>query len=162
MFYNTVVLTNRGFDIVLTIFDTITVVPFRSSFWKSSDPNFASGPFPSPLTTTFVRTQQRKVIRVLLLQVGSRGLPSSTVELRKSLRSCERRVLLVAQSETEFQSKLQSPHLGAIGNVGYASPTATVHATVRQIEVNVVENIEELELKLGLSSLRNGEILEHG
>ena len=52
----------RGFDIVLTLFDTITVVPFRSSSWKSSDPNFASGPFPSPLTTTSVRTQQRKVI----------------------------------------------------------------------------------------------------
>ena len=52
----------RGLDIVLAIFDTITVVPFRSSSWKSSDPNFASGPFPSPLTTTSVRTQQRKVI----------------------------------------------------------------------------------------------------
>ena len=52
----------RGLDIVLAIFDTITVVPFRSSSWKSSDPNFASGPFPSPLTTTPVRTQQRKVI----------------------------------------------------------------------------------------------------
>jgi hypothetical protein len=38
------------------------VVPFRSSSWKSSDPNFSSGPFPSPLTTTSVRTQQRKVI----------------------------------------------------------------------------------------------------
>ena len=52
----------RGLDIVLVLFDTITVVPFRSSSWKSSDPNFASGPFPSPLTTTSVRTQQRKVI----------------------------------------------------------------------------------------------------
>jgi hypothetical protein len=50
----------RGLDIVLALFDTITVVPFRSSSWKSSDPNFASGPFPSPLTTTSVRTQQRK------------------------------------------------------------------------------------------------------
>src|SRR6266850_30157 len=75
----------RGLDIALTLFDTITVVPFRSSSWKSSDPNFASGPFPSSLTTTSLRTQQRKVICVLLLQVGSRGLPSSTVELRKSL-----------------------------------------------------------------------------
>jgi hypothetical protein len=52
----------RGFDIVLTLFDTITVVPFRSSSWKSSEPDFSSGPFPSPLTTTSVRTQQRKVI----------------------------------------------------------------------------------------------------
>jgi hypothetical protein len=75
------------------------VVPFRSSSWKSSVPNFASGPFPSPLTTMSVRRQQRKVICVLLLQVASRGLPSSTVVLRKSLRSCELRVLLVAQLE---------------------------------------------------------------
>jgi len=35
----------RGLDMVLAIFDTITVVPFRSSSWKSSDPNFLPGLF---------------------------------------------------------------------------------------------------------------------
>jgi hypothetical protein len=53
---------HRGFDIVLALFDAITVVPFRPSSWKSSDPSFCPGPFPSPLTTTSLRTQQRKVI----------------------------------------------------------------------------------------------------
>jgi hypothetical protein len=52
----------RGFDIVLAVFDAITVVPLRSSCWKSSDPDLSSEPFPSPLTTTSLRTQQRKVI----------------------------------------------------------------------------------------------------
>jgi hypothetical protein len=52
----------RGFDIVLALFDAITVVPFRSASWKSFDPGFAPRPFPSPLTTTSLRTQQRMVI----------------------------------------------------------------------------------------------------
>ena len=34
------------------------------------------------------------------------GLPSSSVELRNSLRSCELRVLRVAQLEIELQSEL--------------------------------------------------------
>jgi hypothetical protein len=34
------------------------------------------------------------------------GLPSSSVELRNSLRSCELRVLLVAHLEIELQSEL--------------------------------------------------------
>ena len=51
----------RGFNIVLVIFDT-AVVRFRSSPSKSPDPNFASGPFPSPFTTTLLRGQQRKLV----------------------------------------------------------------------------------------------------
>ena len=125
-----------------------TVVPFRPSSWKSPDPNFASGPFPSPLTPTSVRTQQRKVIGVLPLEVGSRGLPSSTVELRKPLRSFDRYVLLVAQLECKFNSQL---HEARWRGLLHLAERRTIKIAVHRRwpeELRVIEHIESFKPEL--------------
>ena len=46
----------------LALYDARNGGSLWSSSWKSSDPGFSPWPFPSPLTTTSLRTQQRKVI----------------------------------------------------------------------------------------------------
>lgn len=74
----------------------------RSSSWKLADP-IELGLFPSPFTTTLLRAQQPKVVSVLLMQVGSRGVSSSVIWLRKTAHA----VLLVAQLENQLQRKLQ-------------------------------------------------------
>ncbi len=66
--------TLRGFGLHLTILDTSTVVPFRSSSCQSPDPILA-GPFPYALTTmAFDHSRQRR-FEINSCKPVSRGLP---------------------------------------------------------------------------------------
>jgi len=92
-----------GFDIVLALFDTKTVVPLRSSSWKSPDP-IRSGLFllcslPRPLPAA------AEVVGSLLLQDGSEGpaFINYTVTQTRHLSSAR---LLVAHSEYELEREL--------------------------------------------------------
>ena len=65
-------------------------------------------------------------------------------------------------SEANLRTERQFSHCGPVSNVADASATTTVHAPVREIEITVVEDVEELELQLRFRPLRNGEVLEQG
>ena len=63
--------------------------------------------------------------------------------------------------ETEFEAELQATHLRAGSQVRDASAAAAIHASIRVVEVDMVENVEGLELELRLGLLANVDGLEH-
>ena len=58
--------------------------------------------------------------------------------------------------ERHFRSERNLPHCGAVGDVANAGAVAAIHATVRQVKIHVIENVEELKLQFSPDRLGDG------
>lgn len=62
--------------------------------------------------------------------------------------------------EAEFRPESQLAHGGPISNIRNARTIATVYAAIRQIEVDMVEDVKELKLELRFHFFGDAEVLE--
>src|SRR6516165_5238598 len=66
----------------------------------------------------------------------------------------------LGRSEIKLQAELDRSHLRTVSDVCDTPTAGAVHATVREVQIDVIEDIERLELELEVGPLCNVEILE--
>ncbi len=87
------------------------------------------------------------------------GPTPSTVELSKSLRSCERRALLVEPSEIQLQSYLDQPRRVLLSR-GYPPEVGAARIGIGRAKAGVIESIEHFQAKLQLRLFGESEVFE--